>query len=148
MVICFNGMLKILYKLNPADMKPFLANHVRCGCMENASTLADVPCQAYTFVATVPTRPMLRHGDHSKTLAEEAVEGSRRHHLCKARRCVPFDRGVVIKRVRVRGPTCKRERARGKNNKGTYISDFYKKTSKQRHRLGKAKEFFFFNALC
>lgn len=69
--------------------------------MENASTLADGPCQAYTSVAIVPTRLMLRHGEHSKTLAEEAVEGSRRHHLCKARRFGPFDRGSVVKRERV-----------------------------------------------
>lgn len=65
--------------------------------MGNASTLADVPCQAYTSVVTVPTRLMLRHGEHSKTLAEEAVEGSRRHHLCKARRFGPFGRGIVVK---------------------------------------------------
>jgi hypothetical protein len=29
-----------------------------------------------------------------------------------------------------------------KNNQETYISDFNKKTSRQRHRLGKAKEIF------
>lgn len=81
--------------------------------MGNASTLADVPCQAYTSVATVPTRLMLRrHGEHSKTLAGEAVEGSRRHHLCKARRFGPFDRGIDEKgeeqgeRVRPRALTC------------------------------------------
>jgi len=108
--------------------------------MGNASTLADVPCQAYTSVAIVPTPLMLRHGEHSKTLAGEAVEGSRRHHLCKARRFGPFDRGTEKKeRERRTQRVCACECVR-KDPRDIY--DFNKKTSKQRHRLGKAKEFF------
>jgi hypothetical protein len=88
---------------------------------------------------------MLRHGEHSKALAEEAVEGSRRHHLYKARRFGPFDSCIVIKRERVRA--YERVSMRGKKNtKGHFYLILTRKQASR--QTGWAKQRKFFNALC